>query len=475
MLGFGGSAVPKINLMVTLSCRDYLTERSKHDTGLTHYPGILAHDSSHCQVPEVQSLVARFQLYYGLVTGLLSAVVSPQMGHLSDRYGRTPIIALSALATVVGEIITVIVAANTEWVPINLLLLGAMLDGLGGSFTAILALSSSYVSDCTTPEKRSVSFGYLHGSIFTGIAAGPFSVAMIMRKTHNVLIVFYSVLVLHTLFTLVVLLLIPESLSWDQKHMAREKHQVQLSQEEEVGWFSFKRWNPKKIITPLSILLPPVGRPGVLFPNRHGASPALRRNIILLSGVDTLHFGMAIGTSQIMILYAEYMFGWGNVEASMLVSIISTVRVINFFVVLPIVTRIFRERPKEAQAISGSSRLDVVLIRISIFLDMLGYAGYALSRYGSFLIASGVVTSLGGMAAPVLQSSLTQHVPRDRVGQILGAKGLLHAVARVIAPSLCSFIYSVTVGTFPKTVFILLSATFGIAFCSTFYIQPHAT
>ncbi|KAE8349924.1 major facilitator superfamily domain-containing protein [Aspergillus coremiiformis] len=473
MLGYGGSAVPKINLMVLLTCKDYLAERARSDPGFTYLPVILGQDNSQCQIPEVQSRVARFQLYFNLVVGLLSAVASPQLGHLSDRYGRTSMIALSGLGTILAEIITVIVAANAERVSIYLLLLGAMLDGLGGSFTAIMALSSSYASDCTIPGKRSVAFGYLHGAIFTGVAAGPFLVAILMKRTHNIMSIFYSALALHVLFFFAALLIIPESLTEEHKQRAREKHQVKLAHQEELGWLSIKRWNPKKVIAPLSILFPPAGRPSTLFPNRGGASPALRRNIILLSVIDTLHLGMALGTAQIIIIYAGYMFGWGNVESSLFVSIISSVRVFNFFVVLPIISRIFHEQPREDLVISGSSALDVILIRVSILLDTVGFAGYALANHGSLLILSGVVTSLGGMAAPVLQSSLTKHVPSDRIGQILGAKGLLHAIARVIAPSICSFIYSVTVGKFSQAVFVCLSFAFGIALCSTFYIKAH--
>jgi hypothetical protein len=473
MLGFGGAAVPKINLMVSLTCRDYLSKRATVDPGFTYLPVIFGRDNPQCQIPEVQSLVARFQLYYNLVAGLLSALATPQLGHLSDRYGRTSIIALSALGTVLAEIITVIVAANTESVSIYLLLLGALLDGLGGSFTAILALSSSYASDCTIPEKRSVAFGYLHGSIFTGIAAGPFLVAMLMKRAHDIMGIFYSALASHVLFLGAVMLIIPESQSGEQKQMAREKHQMKKSHKEGVGWLSWRRWNPKKVIAPLSILFPPVGRPSTLFPNSRGASPALRRNIILLSMIDTFHFGIAMGTSQVIIIYAGYMFGWGNAESSLFVSIISSVRVLHFFIVLPIISRIFREGRREGLSISGSSALDVVLIRLSIFLDLVGFTGYALANHGSILILSGVIASLGGMAAPVLQSSLTKHVPRDRIGQILGAKGLLHAIARIIAPSMCSLIYSLTVGTLPQTVFVCLAIAFGIAFCCTLYIKAH--
>lgn len=51
--------------------------------------------------------------------------------------------------------------------------------------------------------------------------------------------------------------------------------------------------------------------------------------------------------------------------------------------------------------------------------------------------------------------------------------GLLHALARVVAPTIFNLIYSLTVATMPQTVFISLSAVFGAAFALSFFIRPH--
>ncbi|KAJ5688958.1 hypothetical protein N7462_003350 [Penicillium macrosclerotiorum] len=472
-LGFGGLAVPKINLIMSLICRDYFVEKTAQDPTFTYLPVIFGEDNSQCRLPEIQSLVAKFQLYLNLVTGIISALVSPRMGHLSDRYGRTKIIALGAMGAVLNESITVIVASWPEYMSVNMLLVGAVFDGLGGSFTTAQALIHSYASDCTPPDRRSVAFGLFHGALFFGIAVGPSGAAYLIQKTGGTLIVFYVGLTLHFVFCLSLYFIVPESLSKARQLAARSQHRAKTADSNRTSWY--QSLNPMNLITPLKILLPAVGRPSVLFPNRRGASPALRRNIVLLAAIDTAAFGVAMGTVQVIIIYAEYMFNWGNVESSLFVSIINVVRVVNLFLVLPIVARLFRTPVENDDTIRGSDMLDVVLIRLSIVFDILGYVGYALSWHPSVMILSGIVASLGGMGSPTLQSSLTKHVPQERIGQMLGATGLLHALARVVAPTIFNLIYSMTVATYPPAVFVCLAAVFGIAFLLSLLIRPHVT
>ena len=63
-------------------------------------------------------------------------------------------------------------------------------------------------------------------------------------------------------------------------------------------------------------------------------------------------------------------------------------------------------------------------------------------------------------------------MPADRTGQLLGAMGLLHALARVVAPTVFNAIYAATVGTFTQLVFVCLTSVFGIAFVAAFFVRP---
>lgn len=453
-------------------CRNYLADRAIKDPAFTYLPVILGETNPQCRTPEVQSLASNFQLVLNMIIGTLSAIASPKLGALSDEYGRIKIIALSTFGTFLGEILTAVVAARPDVFHVNFLLVGALFDGLFGSVTTALALTQSYATDCSPPERRNVAFGYFHGVLFCGIALGPLAAGYLIRLTGDVLVVFYAVLGCHLFFLLCILLIVPESVSEDRKLQHRAKRRLKMMQSEVSGSRLLRRLNPLNLLKPLSILFPMAETAGERTTPRNNATIRhVQRNLIILSSIDASIFGVAMGTMPILILYAEYMFGWGNFESSIFVSLSSSVRVFVLLAIFPTITRLVRGR--RAQANTGADMLDIIIIRISVLLDMLGYIGYCLVRSGPLLMLSGAVAASGAMVSPTLQSSLTKHIPADRTGQLLGATGLLHALARVVAPAVFNLVYSLTVGAFAQTVFVCLAALIFLAFIASLFLKSH--
>lgn len=190
-----------------------------------------------------------------------------------------------------------------------------------------------------------------------------------------------------------------------------------------------------------------------------------------------------MGAMTVTIYYSKLTFHWDSYMSNIFVAILNTCRVSALVIVLPLLNYIFRTRYRDRvrresgiilqEKESGSDQLDLYTIRFSVFLDALGYAGYASVRTGPLFIASGVFASMGGMGSPTLQSSLTKHVPHDRVGQLLGATGLLHAFARIVAPTVFNLLYAATTDTFPQAVFVVLAGFFALAFVVSWFIKPH--
>ena len=455
--------VPRISLMLNLICQDYLSDRSQKDPTFTFMPIIMGADNPQCQIPEVQARVSTFTLYIMVIAGLLSAFASPKLGAFSDRYGRRKVIAFSTSGMLITEIITILAATYPETMSYRWMLLGSAFDGICGSFTAAMAIVNAYASDFTAPARRNVTFAYLHGALFSGIALGPVLAGLVIKATGKIINVFYIALVFHFCFLLFMAFVIPESLSKERQKVAREKHAIITE-----GQTSTRSWisgpDGLNIFAPLAIL----------YPTSEGSNRAVRRNLIFLAAVDTTMFGVAMGSITVVLIYSSYMFGWGPIESGIFVSIVNISRVFCLLVLLPFATYFVRGRTGSLpQRNSGSDNFDLTIIRTAILFDMIGYIGYASVRTGPLLILSGVITAAGGMGSPTLQSALTKHIPPDRIGQLLGAMGCLHALARVVAPTIFNGIYSLTVGKFTQTVFVCLGSTFGIAFVLSLFIKPH--
>ena len=436
-------------------------------------PVVTGSRNPQCQIPEVQALVSKFTLYLNLLAGILSAIVSPKLGALSDRYGRKRLMCCSTLGLLVFECITILVARYPETFSINWMLLGAICDGLGGSFIAAMALSYAYASDCTVPSKRNVAFGYYHGCLFTGIALGPLIAGFIIDATGNILSIFYLAIGAHGIFILWLLFVAPESLTPERQRVAREKVKKK-DVNEDVGYGEsatsnsllrfFKSLRGGNLLAPLTIL----------WPTEPGTNPQVRRNLFFLAAVDTTMFGIAMGSMTVVLLYAEFMFDWDTAETSRFLSTVNIGRVTVLVVMLPLATRLLRGPSSTAvKQHSGSDSIDLAIIRVAILFDMMGYVGYATVRTGPLFVLSGVIASVGGIGSPTLSSALTKHVPPDRTGQVLGAMGLLHASGRVVAPTIFNLIYANTVGRFTQTVFVCLASAFGLALIFSLFIRPH--
>jgi len=464
-LAFGGIIVPKLNLIKDLICRDYLAEQAQLNPGFSALPVIFnGKPNEQCRSAAVQSRATQFMLMGSIISGLLSAITSPQLGALSDRLGRLPVMAVTQIGGLTGEIITIVAASHPETFPVWWLIVGFVLDGLCGSFIAGMALSHAYATDCTPPTRRSVAFGYFHGVLFTGIAVGPLLAGLIVKATGSLIPVFYITLGCHATFFLSLLFVIPESLTKARQQSAREKHHLQenVRRESNVKWTTRVRtYNPFK---PLK----------VLYPTGPGTSSAIRRNLVLLASVDTIMFGVGMGAMTVVIYYTNFEFGWETPEQSVFMSAVNICRVVCLILVLPLLTRWIRgpasRRNSHRQA--GCDQFDLNLIRIAVLFDTIGYLGYTLVRSGPLFILSGCIAALGGIGSPSLQAALTKHVPHDRVGELLGANGLLHALARVVAPALFNGIYSATVGKYTQAVFMCLTIGFATAFVMSWGIRP---
>ena len=309
-LSFGGAIVPKINIIMSLFCERYFADQMVQDP-LMHpvLPIVIGGDNAQCKIPEVEELVSSFMLMTSIIAGVLSAITAPILGAYSDRHGRRRVLAFIAVGSVLCDIVTVLVAQNSERVSVYWLLAASVIEGVTGSFVASMALVYAYASDCSPPQHRGVTFGYVQIALFTGIAFGPLIASHIVKATGDLLSVIYILMVAHSLFAVWCAFVLPESLTKERQLAAREEHEMERSKvAAAVPRPSSDTWrflDPVLFVSRLLIRGDFFESLRALWPTGPGTSPALRRNLVILAGMDTMLFGVAMSIFSIIIIYTE--------------------------------------------------------------------------------------------------------------------------------------------------------------------------
>lgn len=459
--------------IISFVCEQYFVEHESENPDAVFKPIVMGGDNPQCDIPAVQRAASKFMLVMNLITGLLSTFIAPKMGRLSDRYGRRGLMALSSCGGLINEALTVFVAKNSPTIDYRILVIGSFCDGLTGSFTAGLILANSYVADCTPPSRRAVAIGWIQACLFGGLAFGPLISGYFIAYTGSLISFFYVAMVCHVSFILFVRFVTPESLSKRTQNLARVKWEKQQRLKRETQGSTSRLVQLANLLDPLK----------ALWPTGHGTSRALRRNLVALAVTDTIIMLSSMGAGAVILLYSRYMFHWDNLESSKFISVLSMVRVFALMILLPIVNYFGRVRPaarlRRASGTipvdrnTGADRLDLWILKIALVSDIIGIFGYIFVRNGTLFFLSGMLTAVGGLGSATTQATLTKHVPQDRVGGVLGAVGMAHALARVVGPMVFNGLYAITVEPFPQATFVLLAGLFGVAIVASFLVKPN--
>ncbi len=201
---------------------------------------------------------------------LMQFVASPVIGSLSDRYGRRPVILLSA-GGLAADYVLMAVAPDLWW-----LALGRIIAGVtSSSFTTVYA----YMADITPPEGRAKAYGLIGAAFGGGFILGPLLGGLLGEISPRA--PFWFAAGLSGVVFVYGIFMLPESLP-SEKRMA----------------FSWKRANP------------------------FGALVLLRSHPELsgLAAVNfLLHFSHHV-FSAVWVLYAGHRFGFSPAQVGMLLA-----------------------------------------------------------------------------------------------------------------------------------------------------------
>jgi MFS transporter, DHA1 family, tetracycline resistance protein len=111
-----------------------------------------------------QTRAAWFVGLFGTTWAFMQFFSSPIMGALSDRFGRRPVLLLSAFGLGIDYILLAL-APNLAW-----LFVGRILTGVTA---ASFSTAQAYMADVTKPEHRSAAYGMFGAAFGLGFVLGP--------------------------------------------------------------------------------------------------------------------------------------------------------------------------------------------------------------------------------------------------------------------------------------------------------------
>lgn len=469
----GAAITPRLSLISNLLCRSYYASRNTGlNTSAVESVFTLMNSQANCNIPTISGQIARMSTSLNTVTGLLSAITAAKYGVLSDRYGRRYPLMLAMLGSLLNDLTYILVSKYYDHLSIYFLIIGAICDGITGSYMSLLAATYAYATDVVSPARRAVAFGYFQCCFYGGIAIGPTLGGYIVKRTNNVLIIFYLAMVVHGVFALYTIFILPESLSPQRRMAAKAKHEESKRQSMNAmsstnhmvsGAQTFLQFF--NIFKVLSVFVPKNGR------------PVIKRNLLLLMAIDICLL-LNLGMFTIIILYGKLMFDWGDLQQGYLLSIVGGTRVVMLLAVLPVIVRLVRGKaggvtsplssaPSPSSPVlthdgehppHGADALDIWLIRVSMVLEIVGFSSFAMAGSSTGYYVAGGLSALAGIGMPTLASAFTKHVPSTQTGQLLGAVALMQSLNRVCSPLFFGLLYAATVDTHPATAFVLMAS-----------------
>ena len=216
---------------------------------------------------------------FGTIWAGMQFIFSPIMGALSDRFGRRPVLLLSAAGLAIDYVIMAL-APNLTW-----LFVGRILTGITA---ASFSTASAYIADVTPPEKRSAAFGLFGAAFGLGFVLGPAMGGYL--GDFNLRLPFWVAAALTAMNAIYGFFVLPESLPVEKR--------------------SSFRWSRANPIGSLNLLR---------------SCPGLLPMAIILFTYQLAHNVF----SSVFVLYTDERFGW---TAGMVGGALSVVGILNFIV-----------------------------------------------------------------------------------------------------------------------------------------------
>ncbi|CCO28839.1 hypothetical protein BN14_02837 [Rhizoctonia solani AG-1 IB] len=398
----------------------------------------LHHPDKRCaQDPVVHRAAAKLSAGITSAQGILSVLTLGWWAQYSDRAGRTRVLGISAFAVLIADALLFLVAFKGKALPggYRVLILGGALDGLAGGFSAVVAAGHAYVADCSSPLARSRIFSFWTGCVYAGAALGPSLGSLINSYSNDLLSTFYVTTVIHIVYGMLMIFIVPESLSDEARAKAPAAVAINM------GSYHFKFQYALKTF--------------------HWSSVQLGHWLSLVAFWRALYLSIIL-PAIIKALYAREERLFSGVES---------------------------DDEKEARV----KKVDLLVARASLLVDLFGYILIGVVTSQTPFIGATIVLAFGGGFAPSVQSlalalaSPSAHIARrearahrtslpssakQEIGTLFGALAVIHALgSQVVGPALYSTTFGASVGVYPRAIFWVCAVIISLALAAFSFVR----
>jgi len=316
----------------------------------------------------------KFQV--GLILSIFSLCqlfASPITGKLSDRFGRKPLLLFSQMSTLIGFLLLGI--ANNVWI----LIAARLVDGLLGSN---MTVAQAYISDVTTPQQRTKSYGYSSAVFGAGLIFGPMISGVLLFINFSA--PFFFAAGVSLLSIILVTIFLPESITHKDD----------------------------KINLKLGDIIP-------IKETKRFFKSAETRGILVAFFIYSFGFFLFIST------FAIYSIDHLNITEQQITFYMAWIGVLRVLFQSVLITPILKK-------VRENTTLKLGIFALALTMTFLIF----ITNYWIVFIPLSFLAFGTGVTRPILTSKLTKVVKREETGSLLGVNNSLNSIALVITPIL---------------------------------------
>ena len=282
------------------------------------------------------------------------------------------------------------------------LFLGRVISGIT---TSNISTAYAYVTDVTPPERRARAFGLISAVFGLGFILGP-AVGGYLGNI-NLRFPFWAAAALGFANALYGLFILPESLPKERR--------------------ASTAWHMANPLGSLTLL-------------------RSHRELAGLSIVVTLYYLAHQSLPTMWAIYAEYRYAWNRRDVGLSLAVVGIcAAIVSGALVGPIVKRFGERRTLLAGLVFGT----------------LGFLGFGLAIRGWQALAIIPLIAIWGIAAPAIQSLMSQRVDHTAQGKLQGAINSLRALTGMAGPLLFTQVFAIAIS--PRTSLHLPGAPYYLA------------